>query len=127
MNLLTKSDGTKFGKTESGAVRLHAEKTSPYGFYQFFLNQEDSETLKLVKFLTFLTEQEINDLEKQHQETPSARIWQKKLAKEITHFVHGNKRLEQAETISTALFKGRLHELKEENIKIISSSLPIYK
>jgi tyrosyl-tRNA synthetase len=81
-----------------------------YEFYQFFLNQEDSETFKLLKFLTFLTEQEINDLEKQHQETPSARTGQTKLAKEIIHFVHGNKGLEQAETISTALFKGRLHE-----------------
>ena len=72
------------------------EKTSSYEFCQFFLNQADSEIFKLLKFLTLLTEQEINDLEKQHQETHSARIWQTKLAKEITHFVHGNTGSEQA-------------------------------
>jgi tyrosyl-tRNA synthetase len=121
MNLLTKSDGTKFGKTESGAVWLDAEETSPYEFYQFFLNQEDGKTFKLQQFVTFSTEQEINDLEKRHQETPSARIRQTKLAKEITHFVHGNKGFEQAETISTALVKGSLHELKEDNLNIIIS------
>jgi tyrosyl-tRNA synthetase len=79
------------------------------------LNQEDSETFKLLKFLTFLTEQEIDDLEKHHQETPSAITGQTKLAKEITHFVHGNKGLEQAGIISTAHSKGSLHELKDEN------------
>ena len=90
--MVTKSDGTKFGKTESGAVWLDAEKTSPCEFYQFFLNQEDSDTFKLLEFLTFLTEQGINNLHKKnHKEIPSARIWQMKLAKETTHFVVGIK------------------------------------
>ena len=86
--LLTKSDGTKFGKSESGNVWLDPNLTSPYQFYQYFFNQADEECSKLLKRLTFLNQAEILDLENQHLNDPSARIMQKRLAEEVTKLVH---------------------------------------
>ncbi|WP_368486738.1 tyrosine--tRNA ligase [Spiroplasma sp. DGKH1] len=127
MNLLTKADGTKFGKTESGAVWLDPEKTSPYEFYQFFYNQEDIETFKLLKFLTFLSEAEIKQLEQDHLKEPFKRLGQKKLAEELTLFVHGKDELARAIKISTALFNGNLHELSLSELESIQHSLPHYQ
>ena len=127
MNLLTKADGTKFGKTESGVIWLDQAKTSPYEFYQFFYNQEDIETFKLLKFLTFLSEVEINQLEQDHLKEPFKRLGQKKLAEELTLFVHGKDELARAIKISDALFNGNLHELSLSELASIQHSLPHYQ
>ncbi|AHF61419.1 hypothetical protein P344_06230 [Spiroplasma mirum ATCC 29335] len=127
MNLLTKADGTKFGKTESGAVWLDPTKTSPYEFYQFFYNQEDIETFKLLKFLTFLSEAEIKQLEQDHLKEPFKRLGQKRLAEELTLFVHGKDELARAIKISDALFNGNLHELSLSELTSIQHSLPHYQ
>ncbi|WP_374695919.1 tyrosine--tRNA ligase [Spiroplasma endosymbiont of Polydrusus formosus] len=124
MNLLTKADGSKFGKTESGAVWLDAAKTSPYEFYQFFFNQDDQETGKLLRYLTMLSETEIIALEVDHKKAPTQRIAQKKLAKEVTLFVHQTTGLKAAQIISEALFKGSLHEFSEQQLDQLKNSLP---
>ncbi|MDQ0255008.1 tyrosyl-tRNA synthetase [Evansella vedderi] len=104
--LVTKSDGTKFGKTEGGAIWLDPEKTSPYEFYQFLINTEDQDVVKFLKYFTFLSKEEIEALEVEVQERPHERAAQKRLAEELTKFVHGEAALKQAEKISTALFGG---------------------
>ncbi|WP_425379814.1 tyrosine--tRNA ligase [Spiroplasma endosymbiont of Stenodema calcarata] len=126
MNLLTKADGTKFGKTESGAIWLDSRKTSPYEFYQFFFNQDDQETGKLLRYLTMLTEADIMAIEKEHQQEPAKRIAQKKLAEAVTLFVHQAKGLELAQIVSEALFNGKLHQLSEQQLDQLKSSLPIF-
>lgn len=113
--LLTKSDGSKFGKSESGAIWLDAKKTSPYLFYQFLLNTTDDEAPMLLRRLTFLPMDEILQIELQHQTDPSQRFAQKKLAEELTRLVHGEEGLRSAVLSTEVLFgKGSLSEL--ENI-----------
>jgi tyrosyl-tRNA synthetase len=102
--LLTKADGGKFGKTEQGNVWLDPEKTSPYQFYQFWLNASDEDVEKWIKIFTFLTESEINDLAAIHANDKSKRILQKKLAQELTVFVHGEEGLKQALETTEKLF-----------------------
>lgn len=104
--LVTKSDGTKFGKTEGGAIWLDPEKTSPYEFYQFLINTEDQDVMKFLKYFTFLSKEEIEALEVEVAERPHERAAQKRLAEELTKFVHGEEALKQAENISAALFGG---------------------
>ncbi|MBU9714672.1 tyrosine--tRNA ligase [Evansella tamaricis] len=104
--LVTKADGTKFGKTEGGAVWLDAEKTSPYEFYQFLINTEDQDVIKFTKYFTFLSKDEIESLEVEVAERPHERLAQKRLAQELTKIVHGEAALNQAENISAALFGG---------------------
>jgi len=111
INLLTKKDGQKFGKSEGGAVWLDPEKTSIYDFYQFWINQDDDDAEQLLKWLTFLTEDEIDKLVKQASLDPKQRLLQKSVAKEITEFVHGHEGLEQAIKVSEALFSGDLTKL----------------
>ncbi|WP_425377846.1 tyrosine--tRNA ligase [Spiroplasma endosymbiont of Polydrusus pterygomalis] len=127
MNLLTKADGSKFGKTESGAVWLDAAKTSPYEFYQFFFNQDDQETGKLLRYLTMLSETEIIALEADHKKALAQRIAQKKLAEEVTLFVHQTTGLKAAQIVSEALFKGSLHELSEQQLDQLKNSLPNFQ
>lgn len=111
--LITKADGTKFGKTEKGNVWLDAEKTSPYAFYQFWLNVSDDDAKKFIRIFTFLTKDEIEDLEKQHDEAPNLRILQKALAKDITIRVHGEEEYNKAVEASEILFgKGTTDTLK---------------
>lgn len=124
INLLTKSDGSKFGKTESGAVWLDSKKTSPYEFYQFFYNQDDQEAGKLLRYLTMLSEKEIIALEAAHQNEPAQRIAQKKIAEEVTLFVHQASGLKTAQIVSEALFKGSLHELSEQQLDKLDNNLP---
>ncbi|KAF0851881.1 MAG: tyrosine--tRNA ligase [Spiroplasma poulsonii] len=126
MNLLTKADGTKFGKTESGAVWLDPKKTSPYEFYQFFFNQDDQETGKLLRYLTMLTEAEIIAIEKEHQKEPAKRIAQKKLAEAVTLFVHQADGLKTAQIVSEALFNGNLHQLSDQQLDQLQTSLPFF-
>jgi tyrosyl-tRNA synthetase len=94
--LITKSDGTKFGKTEKGNVWLDPAKTSPYEFYQFWLNASDVDVAKWIKIFTFLTKEEITSLEQEHATDPGKRVLQKKLAEELTTFLHGKEGLQTA-------------------------------
>lgn len=102
--LITKADGTKFGKTEKGNVWLDASKTSPYEFYQFWLNATDADAEKWIRIFTFLPESEINQLLSKHQDNPGARELQKKLATEITIFVHGEEEYRKAIETTEKLF-----------------------
>ena len=102
--LLTKADGGKFGKTEKGNIWLDAEKTSPYQFYQFWLNAADDDAKKWIKIFTFLSKNEIDDLIQQHDKDASQRLLQKTLSKEITKFVHGDEGLKQALETTEKLF-----------------------
>ncbi|ENQ3107865.1 tyrosyl-tRNA synthetase [Bacillus sp. 491mf] len=115
--LVTKSDGTKFGKTEGGAVWLDPEKTTPYEFYQFWINTDDRDVVKYLKYFTFLSHEEILELEKQVAEAPEKREAQKALAYEMTKLVHGALALEQAIKISAALFSGSVAELTAAEIE----------
>ena len=102
--LLTKSDGGKFGKTESGTVWLDPEKTSPYAFYQFWLNASDEDAKKLIRFYTLLSKEDIEKLEAEHNEAPHLRILQKSIAEEVTTRVHGEEALKTAIIASNILF-----------------------
>ena len=102
--LLTKADGGKFGKTEKGNIWLDPEKTSPYQFYQFWLNAADIDAEKWIKIFTFLTQAEIAHLLEQHKGNEHARQLQKKLAEEVTQFVHGAEALKKAKDASDFLF-----------------------
>lgn len=115
--LVTKADGTKFGKTESGAIWLDPEKTSPYEFYQFWFNTADADVAKYLKFFTFLSRENIEELEKAVQEEPHLRKAQKALAEEMTRLIHGQGALDQAIRISEALFSGDVSNLTAAEIK----------
>jgi tyrosyl-tRNA synthetase len=102
--LITKSDGSKFGKSEGGNIWLDANRTSPYKFYQYWLNSSDEDAEKYIKIFTFLTETEIRTIIKNHQEAPHLRQLQKRLAEEITSMVHSKEDFENAEKASGILF-----------------------
>ena len=102
--LITKSDGSKFGKSEGGNVWLDANRTSPYKFYQYWLNSSDEDTEKYIKIFTFLTEEEIKSVIAEHSEAPHLRVLQKRLAKEITTMVHSEDDFLNAEKASNILF-----------------------
>ncbi|CAB4923725.1 unannotated protein [freshwater metagenome] len=104
--LITKTDGTKYGKTEGGALWLDAEMLSPYAFHQFWLNVEDEKVGELLRIFTFLTREEIADLEQQTEEKPFLRAGQKRLADEVTALVHGADEVEHAKAAAAALFGG---------------------
>lgn len=116
MPLIVKSDGTKFGKTESGAVWLDEKKTTPYEMYQYFINTADTDVIKYLKYYTFLSREEIEALETKVVTEPHLREAQKVLSKEIVTLVHGNKAYEQAVHISEVLFSGKVAELNAEEI-----------
>lgn len=115
--LVTKSDGKKFGKSESGAVWLDPEKTSPYEFYQFWINQSDEDVIKFLKYFTFLDKEEIDRLEQSKEEAPHLREAQKALAENVTKFIHGEEALDDAIRISKALFSGDLKSLTGKELK----------
>jgi len=115
--LVTKSDGTKFGKTAGGAIWLDANKTSPYEFYQFFINVEDELVVQLLKFFTFLSYDEIKALEEEAKKNPEKRQAQITLAQEVTKTVHGEAALVRAERISEYLFSGQIKDLSESELK----------
>ena len=102
--LIKKADGTKFGKTEGGSVWLDAEKTSPYAFYQFWLNAADADSSNYIRIFTLKSKEEIEAIEKEHNEAPHLRIIQKAIAEEITTRVHGKEALEAAISASNILF-----------------------
>ncbi|MEJ1311432.1 tyrosine--tRNA ligase [Latilactobacillus sakei] len=109
--LMLKADGTKFGKTAGGAIWLDPEKTTPYEFYQFWLNQDDRDVVKYLKYFTFLDEAEINELAKTVETAPEKREAQRRLAEEVTRFVHGQAELEGAQKITEVLFSGDIKAL----------------
>ncbi|MFJ5758342.1 tyrosine--tRNA ligase [Neobacillus sp. NPDC093182] len=115
--LVTKADGTKFGKTEGGAVWLDAKKTTPYEFYQFWINSADADVVKYLKYFTFLSHEEIEGLEKSVQEEPHLRKAQKALAEEMTRLIHGEDSLQQAIKITEALFSGDVRSLSASEIE----------
>lgn len=115
--LMLKADGTKFGKTAGGAVWLDPEKTTPYEFYQFWLNQDDRDVVKYLKYFTFLDRETIADLEQKVKTQPQKREAQRRLAQEVTEFVHGKEAVAQAEHISQALFSGNVADLTAEEIE----------
>ena len=114
--LITKADGSKFGKTESGNVWLDPEKTSPYKFYQFWLNVSDEDAEKYIKIFTILDKETIDDLVKRHREAPHERLLQKRLAEEVTTMVHSREEYESAVEASQILFgKGTTESLRKMN------------
>jgi tyrosyl-tRNA synthetase len=102
--LITRTDGGKFGKTEKGNVWLDPNKTSPYHFYQFWLNAADADAEKWVKIFTFLTKEEVGKLLEEHKKDPGARVLQKILAREVTIFIHGQQEYEKAIATTDKLF-----------------------
>ena len=127
MPLITKADGTKFGKSEGNAIWLDINKTSSYEMYQFFLNAEDSKVIEYLKKLTFLSINEINKLEKKHLDCPEKREAHKALAKEVITFLHGANEYEKAVKISEALFSGNIKDLTKEEILIGFKGVPTFK
>ncbi|WP_066172959.1 tyrosine--tRNA ligase [Bacillus marinisedimentorum] len=125
--LVTKADGTKFGKTEGGAVWLDAEKTTPYELYQFLLNTDDRDVVKFLKYFTFLSKDEIVELEKELQEAPEKRVAHRRLAEEVTKLVHGEEALQQANRISEALFSGNISDLSAKDIEQGFKDVPSYE
>ena len=115
--LITKSDGTKFGKTESGAIWLDPKKTSPYAFYQFWLNTADADVYKFLKFFTFLPVDRINEIEATDKASGQKPEAQRILAEEATRLVHGEIALMAARRISASLFSGELSDLTENDLE----------
>lgn len=122
--LVTKADGTKFGKTEGGAIWLDKEKTSAYEFYQFWINTDDRDVVKYLKYFTFLSKEEIEDLAEKTETAPEKREAQKRLAEEVTVLVHGREAFEQAVNISKALFSGDIKQLTAEEVKVGFKGVP---
>lgn len=114
--LMLKSDGTKFGKSAGNAIWLDPEQTTPYEFYQFWLNQQDDDVVKFLKYFTFLSQEEIASIDQDIKEQPHLRNGQKRLAEEITRFVHGQEALDEALQITEALFTGNVQDLTEKQI-----------
>lgn len=125
--LVTKSDGTKFGKTEGGTIWLDRDLTSPYEFYQFWINTNDQDVIKYLKYFTFLTKEEIEQLEQEVQTSPEKRSAQKALAEEVTILVHGEESFRQAVKISEALFSGSIGDLSAEEIKQGFKDVPSFE
>ena len=123
--LITKADGTKFGKTEGGAVWLNPEMLSPYAFYQFWLQTDDADVVRFLKIFTFLGREEIERLEAATADNPRARQAQRALAREVTAWVHGAEALAQAQAATAALWgHGDLRELSAGTLAAATVSLP---
>lgn len=122
--LLTKSDGTKMGKTESGAVWLSSERTSPYAFYQYWFNVDDSDCGKCLRFLTELTRDEIEALDESRQSSPEKRESQTRLAEELTRLIHGEAGLAKAELGKQIFFGAEIKDLNESELHQIFSEVP---
>lgn len=115
--LITKADGKKFGKTESGNIWLDRNRTSPYEFYQFWLNQSDEDVIKFLKLFTFIDKEEIDELQQSVETEPHLRKAQKKLGEEVTRLIHGQEGLDEALKVTEALFSGDFKSLESSQIK----------
>jgi tyrosyl-tRNA synthetase len=129
--LIKKADGTKFGKTESGNVWLSAEYTSPYKFYQFWLNVSDEDAASYIKIFTFLDKEEIERLTAEHNEAPHLRILQKRLAEEITCMIHSREEYQKAVEASAILFGNAttdsLKSLDEQTLLQVFEGVPHFE
>jgi len=122
--IVTRADGKKFGKTEKGTIWLEAEKTSPYQFYQFWINTSDKDVIKYLKYFTFLSLERIKSLEKQMKENPEKRLAQRVLAREVTTLVHGRKAAARAEKISQKLFSQKIGDLSRKELEMAFQAIP---
>lgn len=122
--LLTRADGGKFGKSESGAIWLTADRTSPYAFYQFWLNTDDADVVRYLKLFTFLGEAEIAELEGAHQKDPGTRNAHRALARYMTELLHGPTERAQAEAAAQALFSGEVANLSADVLREALASAP---
>ena len=122
--LVTKTDGTKFGKTESGTIWLDAAKTSAYEMYQFWLNTADADVVRFLRYFTFLAPEAIESLNGQTERAPEKREAQRVLAREVTGLVHGDAAVREAEAISAALFSGEVAALSERQLDQAVRGLP---
>ncbi|EJL45808.1 tyrosine--tRNA ligase 2 [Brevibacillus agri] len=125
--LMLKADGTKFGKTAGGAVWLDPNKTTPFEFYQFWANTDDRDVVKYLKYFTFLSKEQIDELAVKVETEPHKREAQKMLAEEMTRFVHGEELLEQAKRITAALFTGDIKSLTADEIEQGFKEMPTYE
>ena len=122
--LITNADGSKFGKTVAGAIWLDTKKTSVYRFYQFWIRTDDRDAIKMLKYFTFLKQEEIADLERQHNEKPEARVAHKALAKSVTDLIHGEAATNEAIRASEILFGGELAGISETTFNDIVGEVP---
>ena len=122
--LITNTDGTKFGKTEAGAIWLDPKRTSVYKFYQFWINVDDRDVIRYMKFFTFLAKEEIESFEQQHAENPGARVAHKALAKVATDLVHGVDATAESIRASEILFGGSLDGIAENTFNEILGEVP---
>ncbi|MBQ9071634.1 MAG: tyrosine--tRNA ligase [Bacilli bacterium] len=127
MPLVLDANGVKFGKTEGNALWLDKNKTSSYELYQYLINSDDACVIDYLKKLTFLTKEEIEQIEKEHNEAPHLRIAQKTLAKEVITFLHGSEEFEKALKMSEVLFSGNVSDLSAEDIKICFKGVPSFE
>lgn len=126
MPLITNSDGQKLGKSMGNGIWLDPEKTTPYEFYQFWINTDDRDVIRFIKYFTFLSKEEIAELEKEVETAPEKRMAQKRLAEELTAFVHGPEALQQAIKITEALFSGDIKSLSAADIRQGFKDVPTY-
>jgi tyrosyl-tRNA synthetase len=122
--LITNADGTKFGKTEAGAIWLDPKRTSVYKFYQFWINTDDRDVIRYLKYFTFLSQDEITVLEKQHAENPGPRVAHRALAKAATDLIHGIAATREAMRASEILFGGKLDGISESTFNDIIGEVP---
>jgi len=122
--LITNADGSKFGKTAAGAVWLDSQKTSVYRFYQFWIRTDDRDVVRYLKYFTFLSRDEIEQLEKAHQENAAARVAHKALARSVTELIHGANATAEAVKASEVLFGGGLEGISEATFKDITGEVP---
>jgi tyrosyl-tRNA synthetase len=122
--LITNADGSKFGKTEAGAVWLDPKRTSVYRFYQFWINTDDRDVVRYLKYFTFLPQEEIKRLETKHAENPGARWAHKALANEVTNLIHGEQAMVQAQVSSDVLFGGSVEKITENDFADIVGEIP---
>jgi tyrosyl-tRNA synthetase len=122
--LVTKADGGKFGKTESGAIWLTADRTSPYNFYQFWLNTADADVIRFLKIFTFLAKDAIDALEQTHAADPGKREPHRALAWEATRLMHGETEAGHAKAAAQALFSGEIGHLPEATLRDVFANVP---
>jgi tyrosyl-tRNA synthetase len=122
--LLTKSDGKKIGKTEQGAIWLTADRTSPYAFYQYFINSDDADVISFLKWFTLREQADIQEIAQHHTEAPHLRHAQRELARELTRLVHGADEVAKVEAASQALFSGEVASLSADMLSEVFADVP---
>lgn len=124
-HLITRADGKKFGKSEKGALFLDPELTSPYQLYQYFINVADQDAVRYLKVFTFLTKEEIIEIEKEHLANLGARVGQKALAYEVTKIIHGKDKADEALQMSQVLFSGDIKTLNKKQLEEVFGDLTV--